>query len=70
MKERFAEIKKMSYKDLLKEKNELVSKYLIDSAKLVSSGNRNNKKTKDIKREIAWVETFISEKIYTQAEED
>lgn len=70
MKERFAEIKKMSYKDLLKEKNELVSKYLIDSAKLVSSGNKNNKKTKDIKREIAWVETFISEKIYTRAEED
>jgi len=68
MNEKYEAIKKMDYKALLKEKNDLVSKYLIESAKLVSSGNKNTRKTKDIKREVAWVETQISEKLYQEVE--
>lgn len=68
MEERFEAIKKMDYKALLKEKGDLVSKYLVESAKLISSGSKNTNKTKGIKREIAWVETLISEKLYQEVE--
>lgn len=68
MKERYQAIMKMDYKTLVKEKGDLVSKYLVESAKLVSSGSKNTKKTNDIKKEIAWVETQISEKLYQEVE--
>jgi ribosomal protein L29 len=68
MKERLEAIKKMEYKQLVKEKNGLVSKYLLESAKLAASGIKNTKKTKDVKKEISWVETFINKKIYIEAD--
>lgn len=66
MKERFQAIKKMDYAALLKEKDELGSRFLLESAKNISAGAKNTKKTNDIKKEIAWVETLISEKLYSQ----
>lgn len=66
MKERFEAIKKMSVKDLVKEKKELSSKYLHGIISKSSSAEKGNKKLKEIKKEISWVETVLSEKVLQQ----
>lgn len=65
MKQRLEEIKNMKSEDLVKEKETLSAKYLLERAKLVASDVKSSKEIRGIKKEICWISTIINEKFYS-----
>lgn len=63
MKERLELIKKMSVKDLIKEKKDLSLKLSHEKINTMVSTDKKSNKKKQLKKEISWVETILNEKL-------
>jgi ribosomal protein L29 len=59
----FEQFKLKSVDELLKTKKAHVKDVAAEIAKLASSGKKSSKRIKDLKKEVAWIETLISAKI-------
>jgi len=63
MNKAFEQFKSKPIDELFKMKKSHLKEAALEVAKLAQSGKKSTKKIKDLKREIAWIETLISDKI-------
>jgi ribosomal protein L29 len=59
----FDQFKQKSVDELIKTKRAHIKEVAGEIAKLAQSGKKSSKRIKDLKKEIAWIETLISAKI-------
>ena len=63
MNKSFEQFKLKTVDELLKIKKTHLREVPLEIAKLAQSGKKSTQKIKDLKKEIAWIETLISDKI-------
>ena len=63
MKKEFEQIKNKTISELIKDKKSIQKDVVLEIAKMAQSGKKSSNKIKQLKRNIAWIETAVSGKI-------